>query len=124
MSIGNVNSVLRAAYPYAGTTRKGNAAKKGGFAETVKNFADSAKQAAEKGQTEQSAQYVEYLKQKYGANVMGKNIGHDQRSIDNFGASIAGFHNVAIAPNILEQMAAAAYGSAIGAYGSGALGDV
>ena len=34
-----------------------------------------------------------------------ENIGHDQRSIDNFGASIAGFNNVAIAPNILEQMA-------------------
>ena len=98
MSIGNVNSALMAAYQYANKTQKGNAAKKTSFADTVK-------QTAENNSADRTEQYVEYLKQRYGANVMVKNIGHDQRSVDNFGASIAGFNNVAIAPNIVEQMA-------------------
>ncbi len=97
MDIGNVNNTW-AAYAYANKAQKNNAAGKTGFA-------DTAKLTAESGTSERSAQYVEYLKQRYGANVMVKNIGSDQRSVDSFGASIAGFHNVAIAPNILEKMA-------------------
>ena len=104
MSIGNVNSALMAAYQYANKTQKGNAAEKTGFADTVKNFADTVKLTAEGSAADRTEQYVEYLKQRYGANVMVKNIGHDQKSIDNFGASIVGYNNVAIAPNILEKM--------------------
>ena len=98
MSIGNVNSALMAAYQYASKTQKGNAAEKTSFADTVK-------QTAESSSADRTEQYVEYLKQRYGANVMVKNIGNNQREVDNFGASIAGFNNVAIAPNIVEQMA-------------------
>ena len=97
MSILGVNDVL-AAYQYANKTQKNNATGKTSFADTVK-------QTAENSSASREEQYVEYLKQRYGANVMVKNIGNDQRSIDNFGASIAGYNNVAIAPNILEKMA-------------------
>ncbi len=97
MSMLGVNELL-AAYQYANKAQKNNAAGKIGFADTVK-------QTAENSCASREEQYVEYLKQRYGANVMVKNIGNDQRSIDNFGASIAGYNNVAIAPNILEKMA-------------------
>ncbi len=97
MSVFGVNERL-AAYQYANKTQKGNAAGK-------TNFADTVKQTAENSSASRQEQYVEYLKQRYGANVMVKQIGNDQRSIDNFGASIAGYNNVAIAPNILVQMA-------------------
>ncbi len=98
MSIGNVNSAWMAAYQYANKTQKSNAAEKTSFADTVK-------QTAESNSADRTCQYVEYLKQRYGANVMVKNIGNDQREVDNFGASIVGYNNVAIAPNILEKMA-------------------
>ena len=97
MSILGVNDML-AAYQYANKAQKNNATGKTSFADTVK-------QTAENSSASREEQYVEYLKQRYGANVMVKNIGNDQRSIDNFGASIAGYNNVAIAPNILEKMA-------------------
>ena len=98
MSIGNVNSALMAAYQYASKTQKGNATEKTSFADTVK-------QTAESSSADRTEQYVEYLKQRYGANVMVKDVGKNQKSYDNLGASTAGFNNVAIAPNILEQMA-------------------
>ena len=98
MSIANVNSALIGAYQYANKTQRNNVAEK-------TSFADAIKQTAESSSADRTEQYVEYLKQRYGANVMVKNIEHDQRSVDNFGASIAGFNNVAIAPNIVEQMA-------------------
>lgn len=97
MSILGVNDML-AAYQYANKAQKNNATGK-------TSFADAVKQTAENSSASREEQYVEYLKQRYGANVMVKNIGNDQRSIDNFGASIAGYNNVAIAPNILEKMA-------------------
>lgn len=97
MSILGVNDLL-AAYQYANKAQKNNATGKTSFADTVK-------QTAENSSELQEEQYVEYLKQRYGANVMVKNIGNDQRSIDNFGASIAGYNNIVIAPNILEKMA-------------------
>ncbi len=98
MSIGNVNSAVIAAYQYANKAQKGSTAGKTSFAETVK-------QTAESGPSSRTDQYVEYLKERYGANVMVKNVGNDQRSVDNFGASIVGYNNVVIAPNILEKMA-------------------
>ena len=97
MGIGNVDSALLAAYQYANKTQKNNAAEK-------TSFADMVKQTAGSGSADRTEQYVEYLKQRYGANVMVKNVGNDQRSVDNFGASIAGYNNVVIAPNILEKM--------------------
>jgi len=48
--------------------------------------------------------YREYLERKYGT-VIVQDVGKDQRSIDAIGASTAGYNNVVIAPNILEQMA-------------------
>ena len=66
MSIGNVNSALMAAYQYASKTQKGNATEKTSFADTVK-------QTAESSSADRTEQYVEYLKQRYGANVMVKN---------------------------------------------------
>lgn len=50
-------------------------------------------------------EYTEYLKKKFGANVIVQDVGKDQKSIDALGASTAGYNNVVIAPNILEQMA-------------------
>lgn len=97
MSIVVVNDML-AAYQYANKAQKNNVTGKTSFADTVK-------QTAENNSASREEQYVEYLKQRYGANVMVKNIGNDQRSIDNFGASIAGYNNIVIAPNILEEMA-------------------
>ena len=98
MSIANVNSALIGAYQYANKTQKGNLTEK-------TSFADAVKQTAESSSADRTEQYVEYLKQRYGANVMVQNIGNDQREVDNFGASIVGYNNVAIAPNILEKMA-------------------
>lgn len=98
MSIFGVNSALADVYQYTNKAQKNNATEKTSFADTVK-------QTAENNSALREEQYVEYLKQRYGANVMVKNIGNDQRSIDNFGASIAGYNNIAIAPNILEKMA-------------------
>jgi len=93
-----VNGALAGAYPYANKVQKGSTAEKTSFAETVK-------QTTESDSSSRTDEYVEYLKERYGANVMVKNVGNDQRSIDNFGASIAGYNNVVIAPNILEKMA-------------------
>ncbi len=96
MDIGNINNTW-AAYPYANKAQKNNAAEKTSFTDTIK-------QTAEGSSADRTEQYVEYLKQRYRANVMVKDIGTDQRSIDNFGASMAGVNNVMIAPNIMEKM--------------------
>lgn len=95
MSILGVNDML-AAYQYANKAQKNNATGKTSFADTVK-------QTAENSSASREEQYVEYLKQRYGANVMVKNIGNDQRSIDNFGASIAGYNNIVIAPQYFRE---------------------
>lgn len=49
--------------------------------------------------------YAAYLRQKYGS-VSVRDVGTDQKSMDNLGMGTAGMGNVVIAPNILEQMAA------------------
>ncbi|MCH5345403.1 MAG: hypothetical protein J1E64_15365, partial [Acetatifactor sp.] len=94
MRISNVNGIF-AAYQYANRTQK-TAAGQTSFTEKLRNTAES------NGSTKID-DYTEYLKARYGANVMVKDVGKDQRSIDNFGASIAGYNNVVIAPNILEK---------------------
>ena len=96
MSISNVNGLF-AAYQYANRAQK-TAPGQTSFTQQLRNTAES------NGAT-RVEEYTEYLKSRYGANVMVKNVGKDQRSIDNFGASIAGYNNVVIAPNILEKMA-------------------
>ena len=96
MSINSVNAIF-AAYQYANKTQK-TAAGQTDFTEQLKNMAES-------NATTRADDYTEYLKSRYGVNVMVKDVGKDQRSIDNFGASIAGYNNVVIAPNILEKMA-------------------
>ncbi len=97
MGISNVDSALLTAYQHVNKTQRGSTAEKTSFADTVKQTAGSSS-------TDRIEQYVEYLKQRYGANVMVKDIGTDQRSIDNFGASMAGINNIVIAPNIMEKM--------------------
>ena len=96
MSISNVNGIF-AAYQYANRTQK-TVAEQTGFTEQLNNTAKS-------NGASKIDDYTEYLKARYGSNVMVKDVGNDQRSIDNFGASIAGYNNVVIAPNILEKMA-------------------
>ncbi len=102
MSMLGVNGALAGTYPYA-VPKDVNKADAGKI-----SFADQLKKTGGTTESDPSSrtdQYVEYLKERYGANVMVKNVGNDQKSIDNFGASIAGYNNVVIAPNILEKMA-------------------
>ena len=49
--------------------------------------------------------YKNRLQSKFGCPIIVANIGKDQNSMDRFAAGTAGSGNVAIAPNILEQMA-------------------
>lgn len=50
-------------------------------------------------------EYADYLRKRFGANVIVKDVGNDQKSVDQMGASTSGYNNVVIAPNILERMA-------------------
>lgn len=58
----------------------------------------------ENAETMRIDEYAEYLKSRYGANVMVQNVGKDQKSIDTIGAGTSGTGNVVIASNILEEM--------------------
>jgi len=49
--------------------------------------------------------YKDSLQEKYGVPIMVTNVGKDQNSMDRFAGGTSGSGNVAIAPNILEQMA-------------------
>ena len=49
--------------------------------------------------------YKNSLQEKYGVPIMVTNVGKDQNSMDRFAGGTSGSGNVAIAPNILEQMA-------------------
>lgn len=102
MSMLGVNSAWIGAYQYAAAKNVSKVdAGKISFTDQLQKTCETEKS----GSSSRTEQYVEYLKERYGANVMVKNVGNDQRSIDNFGASIAGYNNVVIAPNILEKMA-------------------
>lgn len=50
-------------------------------------------------------EYADYLRKRFGANVIVRDVGTDQKSVDQMGASTSGYNNVVIAPNILERMA-------------------
>lgn len=96
MSISNVNSAF-AAYQYANRAQKSTTGKTG--------FMEQLNSTAESSAATRMEEYTEYLKARYGAGVMVKSVGKDQRSFDSLGAGTAGTGNVVIAPNILEQMA-------------------
>lgn len=51
------------------------------------------------------ASYKSSLENKFGVPIMVTSVGKSQSSMDNFAAGTIGSGNVAIAPNILEQMA-------------------
>ena len=95
MNFSNVASVMQMAYQYQNRTQKtfvnGN------------NFTNSLQEASGANVSKVDA-YTEQLRAKYG-NVMIMNVGKDQNSMDNLGMGTAGYSNVVIAPNILEQMA-------------------
>lgn len=50
-------------------------------------------------------EYADSLRKKFGANVFVWDVGTDQKSVDQMGASTSGYNNVVIAPNILVRMA-------------------
>jgi len=96
MSFLGVNGDLAGAYQYADKIRK-TTANGAGFTEQL--------QKTGKLGTSKTDDYVEYLKQKYGADVSVRNVGKDQNSMDRIGSGTAGTGNVVIASNILEEMA-------------------
>ena len=96
MSILGVNGTLADAYQYANRTQK-TAANGASFTEQLQKTGESA-------ETSKVEAYQKYLEQKYGP-IMVRNIGSDQRSMDALGTGTYGMNNIAIAPNILEEMA-------------------
>ncbi len=96
MNFSNVAGVMQMAYQYANRTQK-TAAGQTSFTEQLKNTAES-------NGAIRVDEYTEYLKSRYGANVMVRNVGKDQKSFDSLAGTV-GYNNVVIAPNILEQMA-------------------
>ena len=95
MNLGNVASVMQIAYQKANQTQRASV--------TGNNFASSLQQAKGANVSKVDA-YTEQLRSKFG-NVMIMSVGKDQNSMDNIGMGTAGYSNVVIAPNILEQMA-------------------
>ncbi len=96
MGISGVGNALTGIGPYADRTRKA-AGETALFGELLQKTGEAAKAST-------ADIYEDYLKYKYG-NVMIQDVGKEQKSIDSLGASTAGTGNVAIAPNILKQMA-------------------
>ncbi len=68
------------------------------------SFTEQLRKARESIDASKVEAYQKYLEQRFGT-VIVQNVGNDQRSVDKFGASISGYNNVVIAPNILEKMA-------------------
>ncbi len=85
-----VNGDLAGAYQYADKIRK-TAANGAGFTAQL--------QKTGKLGTSKTDDYMEYLKQKYGADVSVRNVGKDQNSMDRIGSGTAGTGNVVIASN-------------------------
>ena len=95
MNFSNVASVMQMAYQYQNRTQKTSV--------NGNSFTNSLQEASGANVSKVDA-YTEQLRAKYG-NVMIMNVGKDQNSMDNLGMGTAGYSNVVIAPNILEQMA-------------------
>lgn len=96
MSMLGVNGALAGAYQYANRTQK-TAANGASFTEQLQKTGESAEASKVEA-------YQKYLEQKYGP-IMVRNVGSDQRSMDALGTGTFGMNNIAIAPNILEEMA-------------------
>ena len=96
MSILGVNGALEGAYQYASRAQK-TAANGASFTEQLQKTGESAEASKVEA-------YQKYLEQKYGS-IMVRNVGSDQRSMDALGTGTYGMNNIAIAPNILEEMA-------------------
>ena len=96
MSILGVNSALAGAQQYANRTQK-TSANKASFTEQLQKTGDAA-------ETSKVDSYQKYLEQRYGP-IMVRSVGSDQKSMDALGTGTYGMNNIAIAPNILEEMA-------------------
>ena len=96
MSILGVNGALTGAYQYANGTQKTSANKA--------SFTEQLQKTGEAAETSKVDAYQKYLEQKYGS-IMVRSVGSDQKSMDALGTGTYGMNNIAIAPNILEEMA-------------------
>ena len=96
MSILGVNGALAGAYQYANKTQKTSANKA--------SFTEQLQKTGEVAETSKVDAYQKYLEQKYGP-IMVRSVGSDQKSMDALGTGTYGMNNIAIAPNILEEMA-------------------
>lgn len=96
MSILGVSGALAGVYQYANKAQK-TSANKAGFTEQLQKTGEAA-------ETSKVDAYQKYLEQKYGP-IMVRNVGSDQKSMDALGTGTYGMNNIAIAPDILEEMA-------------------
>ena len=96
MSILGINGALAGAYQYANRTQKTSANKA--------SFTEQLQKTGEAAETSKVDAYQKYLEQKYGP-IMVRSVGSDQKSMDALGTGTYGMNNIAIAPNILEEMA-------------------
>ena len=96
MSISGVNGALVDAYQYANRTQKTSA--------SGASFTEQLQKTGETADTSKVDAYQKYLEQKYGP-IMVRDVGSDQGSMDALGTGTYGMNNIAIAPNILEEMA-------------------
>lgn len=94
MNIGNIGSVA-SAYQYANQIRNRQVSSTG-FASSL-NAASSLDDKVDA--------YKNSLQNKFGCPITVASVGKDQNSMDRFAGGTVGSGNVAIAPNILEQMA-------------------
>ncbi len=94
MDIGNIGSVA-SAYSYANQIRNRQVSSTG-FANSL-NAATSSDDKVDA--------YKNSLQNKFGCPITVASVGKDQNSMDRFAGGTVGSGNVAIAPNILEQMA-------------------
>ena len=96
MSILGINGALAGAYQYANRTQKTSANKA--------SFTEQLQKTGEAAETSKVDAYQKYLEQKYGP-IMVRSVGSDQKSMDALGTGTYGMNNIAIAPNVLEEMA-------------------
>lgn len=96
MSILGVDGTLARAYQYTNKAQK--------TAVNGASFTEQLQKTGESAETSRVEAYQKYLEQKYGS-IMVRNVGSDKRSMDALGAGTYGMNNIAIAPNILEEMA-------------------
>ncbi|KAI4446324.1 hypothetical protein C823_000842 [Eubacterium plexicaudatum ASF492] len=87
---------MAGAYQYANRTQKTSANKA--------SFTEQLQKTGEAAETSKVDAYQKYLEQKYGP-IMVRSVGSDQKSMDALGTGTYGMNNIAIAPNILEEMA-------------------